>query len=516
MPHLIFALALIFILSGCGSNDDDNLAEEIHEDLIELIDQKQLSGDPSQGRNLPDINDPLAQLGKKLFFSKGLSGDGQVDTFDTACASCHHPAFAGSDGLSLPYGVNSRVPELIGPGRTSDGDIANSLSGRNSISLLNVGLWDSALNHDGRIESLTKTPLQNGASGGISTPESGFGTADANAGNNLVEAATRDALSNHQMMRNNLEPGGSTEDVINHIVERLRGNNAELATNNWLSAFQIAFNDSNGNAEDLISAENIIAALAAYQRSLVFVDNAWKRYIETRDFFAISTQAKQGALLFFGAASDGKAGCVDCHSGEFFSDEKYHVLALPQIGPGMGDSATNDDLGRFLVTGNDSHRYAFRTPTLLNVARTGPWGHDGAYTSLEDMIIHHFQPKENNDNFQDSQIGDPNIATGNRKINTDLALDQLQTLVNSEQSSLSLNKEGLARGYDDASIKALIAFLETLTDNRLKVEEDSDAHLDCVADWIASLQDQDPDSLRLSGINLSNDSLIGNANDCES
>ena len=61
-----------------------------------------LTGDPTTGRNLPDISDPLAQLGKKLFFSKSLSGD-----LDVACASCHHPALGGADGLSLPVGVGA-------------------------------------------------------------------------------------------------------------------------------------------------------------------------------------------------------------------------------------------------------------------------------------------------------------------------------------------------------------------------------------------------------------------------
>ncbi|MDJ0919320.1 MAG: cytochrome c peroxidase, partial [Woeseiaceae bacterium] len=62
-----------------------------------MIAAQGLTGDPTTGRDLPSINDPLAQLGKLLFFSKSLSGD-----FDTACASCHHPALGGGDGLALP------------------------------------------------------------------------------------------------------------------------------------------------------------------------------------------------------------------------------------------------------------------------------------------------------------------------------------------------------------------------------------------------------------------------------
>jgi hypothetical protein len=71
--------------------------------LRPLITTLGLTGDPSTGRNLPSISDPLPQLGMKLFFSKSLSGD-----FDTACASCHHhPRSAAATACRCP---SARVP----------------------------------------------------------------------------------------------------------------------------------------------------------------------------------------------------------------------------------------------------------------------------------------------------------------------------------------------------------------------------------------------------------------------
>lgn len=63
---------------------------------------------------------------------------------------------------------------------------------------------------------------------------------------------------------------------------------------------------------------------------------------------------------------------------------------------GKGDNAEGyqegrDDFGRERVTGNIDDRYKFRTPSLRQVAQTGPWGHDGAFDTLEGMVRHHLE-----------------------------------------------------------------------------------------------------------------------------
>ncbi len=76
------------VLVGCGgsSSSNNNDTSELDSELVILINKHELIGDPSLNRTLPDISEPLPQLGKILFFSKALSGD-----MDTACVSCHHP-----------------------------------------------------------------------------------------------------------------------------------------------------------------------------------------------------------------------------------------------------------------------------------------------------------------------------------------------------------------------------------------------------------------------------------------
>jgi cytochrome c peroxidase len=65
---------------------------------------------------------------------------------------------------------------------------------------------------------------------------------------------------------------------------------------------------------------------------------------------------------------------------------------VPQLGPGKDESGL--DYGRYLETGDPQDKFAFRTPPLRNVALTGPWMHNGAYTRLEDAVRHHFNAAE--------------------------------------------------------------------------------------------------------------------------
>ena len=105
----------------------------------------------------------------------------------------------------------------------------------------------------------------------------------------------------------------------------------------------------------------------------------------------------------------GKANCASCHSGAFQTDLKFHAIAMPQIGPGKGDnfdgySDGHDDFGRERVTGVGADRLKFRTPPLRNVALTAPYGHSGAYDTLEAVIRHHLDPVAGITDYDSSQL----------------------------------------------------------------------------------------------------------------
>jgi cytochrome c peroxidase len=117
-----------------------------------------------------------------------------------------------------------------------------------------------------------------------------------------------------------------------------------------------------------------------------FNDSPWDRFLAGNDDALTEVQLR-GAQAFLGTAK-----CAQCHSGPLFSDQKFHNVAVPQVGPGFGDGLDGrDDFGRMRKTGNPANRYAFRTPPLRNVELTAPYGHDGAIVDLRSWVDHYSQ-----------------------------------------------------------------------------------------------------------------------------
>jgi cytochrome c peroxidase len=141
-------------------------------------------------------------------------------------------------------------------------------------------------------------------------------------------------------------------------------------------------------------------AIAAFERdAFTFLDTPWDRFMGG-DMSAVSDSAKRGALLFCG-----KAACASCHSGPLLSDFQHHALAVPQVGPGKLEAS--EDRGLALVSGDSADDYKFRTPALRNVALTGPWMHDGAFTTLEGAVRHHLDPISSLNDYDPSQLPPP-------------------------------------------------------------------------------------------------------------
>ncbi|KWV44777.1 tryptophan tryptophylquinone biosynthesis enzyme MauG [Bradyrhizobium macuxiense] len=133
----------------------------------------------------------------------------------------------------------------------------------------------------------------------------------------------------------------------------------------YVDAFSHAFGDS------AITPPRIEAALATFERSIVAGEAPFDRWIKG-DETAISTSAKQGFELF-----NGKARCASCHNGPSFTDGSFQDIGV----------AKGHDIGRgvFFPT-SVKLRYAFKTPTLRDVARRGPYMHDGSVGTLEQVV----------------------------------------------------------------------------------------------------------------------------------
>lgn len=105
--------------------------------------------------------------------------------------------------------------------------------------------------------------------------------------------------------------------------------------------------------DDPITLDNIIKALACFERSIVSARSPYDRYHFDRDDSAISAQAKHGEVLFFSTGFS----CFRCHGGPNF-------------------------------TGKPDEEGGFKAPTLRNIAITAPYMHDGNVKALEEAVTH--------------------------------------------------------------------------------------------------------------------------------
>lgn len=383
----------------------------------------------------PEINMAEVPLGQLLFYDPILSGNRNV-----ACATCHHSRFGTSDGVSLGLGDGATG---LGPARAPNPEnLPEKRIPRNSPALFNLGATEfTTLFHDGRLEA---DPSR---ASGIRTPLG----AD-------MEAGFASVLSAQAMF-----PVLSSDEMAGHFSE-----------NDISNAVRLGVITGEGGAWSLISAR--VARIPAYrqafdpvigERAIHFTDIAnaiaafiafeWRADNSPFDSFlqegtALPPDATAGMELFYG-----KAGCVACHAGPFQTDHQFHAIAMPQIGPGKAASFESyiRDTGRMRVTGNPEDAYAFRTPSLRNVAMTAPYGHSGAYETLESVVRHHLDPLAALAAYDSVQAVFPLLPNDT---------DYMTMADPAELAAISTANSLAPVALSEPEISDLLAFLHALTD----------------------------------------------------
>jgi len=137
----------------------------------------------------------------------------------------------------------------------------------------------------------------------------------------------------------------------------------------YAEAFAAVFGLDDGDA---VTPQHVAMALSAYERTLFCGDTAHDRNER-------SEAAQRGWDLF-----RGKAQCVACHNGDNFSDGLFHAVGVGFDEAGQAQGAP--DVGRGKPAEDEAQNYKFRTPTLRNVAQTGPYFHDGSEATLEGAV----------------------------------------------------------------------------------------------------------------------------------
>lgn len=262
---------------------------------------------------------------------------------DVACATCHHPDHGYADDRALSLGVGGRG---LGAGR-----LGGSLATRNSPTVLNAAFngIDAAGDHH---------------------PDTAPMFWD-----NRAETLERQAL---MAIRAAIEMRGvdiAEDDILDTLSQRLATVPA------YVAAFEVAF------GPDAITGANVARAIAAFERTLVTPDSPFDRYA-AGDADALTSLELRGLINFL------DVGCADCHGGPMFADYELHVLGTPESAllsePDRGDGT-----------------FAFRTPTLRNLALTAPYMHNGTLGTLEDVMDFYFLPDAGS---QNAHISDAELA----------------------------------------------------------------------------------------------------------
>jgi cytochrome c peroxidase len=264
------------------------------------------------------------ELGKQLYYDQRISKDATI-----SCASCHDPAKGWTDNMKTSMGIKGQF------------------GGRNAPTVLNT-LYGRTMFWDGRAPS-----LEGQAQGPI---------------------------------QNKIEMG---DQSYKQIVERLRG----------ISGYREQFLKVFGTE---VTLDGMAKAIAAFERTALSGNSAYDKYTtgdpEKPETFNHLTESQKRGMVLFGlrqkeddpfkvdTALLKKANCTACHAGSNFTDEMFHNIGIG------ADEKTGKlaDIGRWEISPigakNPAEKGAFKTPTIRDITRTGPYMHDGSEKTLQEIV----------------------------------------------------------------------------------------------------------------------------------
>ncbi len=324
---------------------------------INAVDYYQQTKDNSLGlprldalENTPASIDKI-KLGRKLFMDRRLSHNNTI-----SCAMCHVP--------EQGFTVNQLATAVGIEGRSNR---------RNAPTILNVGFYQH-LFHDGRESSLENQVLG--------------------------------PLLNFNEMGN---------PSVGFVLDKIK-----------------QFPDYEGSFEAVydqpVNLTILLDAIAAYERTLISGNSKFDRWYYAKDKSAFNTIEEKGFQLFIG-----KAKCISCHTigknDALLTDQSFHNTGVGwaannkvyknktfpvQLAPGVIVQVEHDryddisektpnDVGRFEITEDPQDSWLYKTPTLRNIALTAPYMHNGALSTLREVVSFYNQGGEDNP-FKDKQL----------------------------------------------------------------------------------------------------------------
>lgn len=139
-----------------------------------------------------------------------------------------------------------------------------------------------------------------------------------------------------------------------------------------IEGYKPLFQKAYGNNK--VTLEKIVSAIAAFESIIKSRQSRFDQFVNGK-YEALNDQEIKGLDLF-----RGKARCMNCHNGTFFTDEQFHNIGLSYYG------RKYEDLGRYNITKQAKDVGRFKTPSLRDVMKTGPWMHNGLFDNINGII----------------------------------------------------------------------------------------------------------------------------------
>lgn len=335
---------------------------------------------PPDPTNAHADNPAAARLGQALFFEQRFSSNGQH-----ACATCHDPARAFTDGEPLADGVGGRTQ-------------------RHTPTVLNAAYhrWQF---WDGRADSLWSQALQ---------------PIENDLEMNFTRSGVAHVIHDDAGLRSAYEAVFGPLPPLGDEARfpRSAKPDAAAADDPRRLAWQ-AMSESDRDEVNRVAA-NVGKAIAAYERRLVSRSSPFDRFVaalragDANAHSLVSESAQRGLKLFIGTGK-----CRVCHSGPNFTDGEFHNTGVPPLAGGMPSDAGRYDGARKVVADpfNSAGRYSdapdsdaaqllrflsnpsenwglFKTPSLRNAAATPPYMHQGQFATLAE-VVRFYSTREN-------------------------------------------------------------------------------------------------------------------------
>ncbi|WP_235298389.1 cytochrome-c peroxidase [Portibacter marinus] len=424
MKHfLTSAFVLVITLQSCVKDQMTPIPDldyELKELLSEVSPNRKsdffITPNRDDLNNIPqDPKNPLTvskvELGNLLFYETGIAKDALneegIGTY--SCATCHIPEAGFKPGKAQGIADGGVGFGIFGEERVRNINYAEEqmdVQGARPLSMINVAYAENS--------------MWNGS----------FGSTATNAGQEHL-------WEQDEAFHGNLEGfhGLEAQNFEGMKIHRLFIDKSIAEELGYTELFDASFPEYEGD----IRYSNTTAALAlsAYIRTIFPNEAPFQKWLKG-DHFAMSTDEKKGAILFFD-----KAGCINCHKSPGLSSLEYHALGVKDMyqQPSFGTSAEDKrNLGRGGYTQLAEDNYKFKVPQLYNLSDTPFYFHGASYTDLEELVKYFNDAIPENPNVPDEQIS-PLFKPLNL---TDEEIDQLTLFL-----ERSLRDPSLERYYPD-------------------------------------------------------------------